>query len=449
MAKKRLWDKGDEVDPVIHAFTVGTDPEVDLDIARWDVLASAAHAKMLARIGILSAEEEKNIVAELKNIAARVAEGTFVIPPELEDCHTAIEAILTKKLGEAGKKIHTGRSRNDQVLVAMRLAMRHAVVETGEDLLLFARILAARSGEIGQTVFPGYTHLQPAMPTTVGVWLRAFSEAALELVETGNDLYRSLGKNPLGAGSGFGVPLPLDRMHTAELLGFHSVQRNPIAVQNSRGQYELRVLRWASDIASMIEKAAWDCILYSTQEFGFFKIAPAFTTGSSIMPQKRNPDVLELLRAKAAASRSAEDEVRWLVAKLPSNYHRDFQLTKEPVFRSIREVRECLAIFARVAATLRVDAARIAQAMTDDLFATHAVYAEVAKGKAFRDAYAEVGKKVREGKLETAGIREEVSRGLGEGTEEERELLEAMGELERRNLELRREIDEIEKRVFV
>lgn len=391
---KRLWEKGEDLNQRVHDFTVGDDPSVDLELVYWDLVGSAAHARMLQTIGLLTKEELTKLLPALRELAQSDADGTFEIPRALEDCHTAIESALVEKLDEIGRKIHTGRSRNDQVLLATRLYLRERVVAILELLEAVATPLMKRADELAAQLMPGYTHYQPAMPTTVGMWLHAYAEWTLAAIRQGVQLLDTIDSNPLGAASGFGVPLPLNRALVAEQLGFSRVQRNPIEVQNSRGRHELLVARWISDIGSIVEKFACDMVLYTTREFGFFSLPNSFTTGSSIMPQKHNPDVLELLRARAAKLRAAESELAWVTAKLPSHYHRDFQYTKEPVVRSIRNIAEMLPIVAEVTQSFRVNPDRLDSAMTVDLYATYDVYREVRSGVPFRDAYRHTAERI-------------------------------------------------------
>lgn len=398
---KRLWEKGKDIDEQVHAFTVGNDPELDKNLLPFDCLASAAHAKMLAKVGILTAKEAKELCGTLAEIYKKSVKGEFEIPVELEDCHTAIEACLTEKLGDAGKKIHTGRSRNDQVITAVRLYMRSEVLELCKKLTSVLAVVSKRYKELKDIPLPGYTHMQRAMPSSLGMWLHAYYESFLSLLNDGLSVLEALDKNPLGAASGFSVPLELDRKMTAELLGFSQVQRSPVEVQSSRGMYELKALRFSEDIAQVIEKLSWDMILYSMQEFGFFKIPDALTTGSSIMPQKKNPDVLELLRGSAAKVRGASSELTAVIAKLPSHYHRDFQYTKEPLMRGLAQTQINLTIVAEVISSFSVDSKECKKASHSlDLYATYDVYKQVREGKSFRDAYRESAKKIESGKID-------------------------------------------------
>ncbi len=398
----RLWDKGGQLDRVVHRFTVGDDPEWDMHLVHWDCLGSAAHARTLHRAKLLSDADLAALLAGFAQIDALHRGGRFAIPRELEDCHTAIEAHLTKTCGEAGGRIHTGRSRNDQVATAMRLFMRDAALGLTARLEAFAATLIARIRRDGDTPMPGYTHLQPAMPSSVGQWLHAAAEAALDQLRATLDLLNRLDACPLGSGAGFGVPLPLDRRYTAELLGFARVQRSPIDVQNSRGRMESYFVRVAADVGAILEKLSWDLILMATAEFGIVRLPERFTTGSSIMPQKRNPDVLELMRARSARLRSRLHELEAVCGKLPSSYHRDLQLTKEPAIRSAGEITDMLRIAASVIDGVEFDRQRLEQLMRPELFATAAALAMVQRGVPFREAYREVGRNVREGKFDAS-----------------------------------------------
>jgi len=445
---KRLWDKGEQTNEQVHRFTVGDDPIVDLELIHSDLLASAAHAKMLAAQNLLSDQECAVLLGALQQLVKLNHEGGMKIPPELEDCHTAIESELIAIAGEPGRKIHTGRSRNDQVMVAARLYVREKIVQTLSQLQSLATALFARGKKIGHQPMPGYTHFQPAMPASVQMWLQAFGESTLEQIREGLALLEIVNCNPLGVASGFGSSIPLNRDATAASLGFSRVQRNAIAVQNSRGHYELKALQWAASIAGLIEKLSADLILYTTREFGFFGLPEAFTTGSSIMPQKHNPDVLELLRARASKVRGAETELQWVIAKLPSNYHRDFQYTKEPVVRGFRHVLECVPIVQKIIESFSVNAERLNSAMSDDLYATYEVYRQVKAGEPFREAYRNAAEKIK-----TGGIsRKELESDFGVIAETiDNELIDAEKELKKFASALsmwHKRLEEVESAVF-
>ena len=393
----RLWDKGAALDELVHRFTVGDDPHWDHYLVHWDCLGSAAHAHTLARAGLLTSAERDTLLAGLAEIDARDHVGQFSIPPELEDGHTAIEAFLTRHCGSAGEKIHAGRSRNDQVATAMRLCLRHHALRWLDGLAAFGGTCLERAQRDGDVAMPGYTHMQAAMPSSVGQWLMAVAEAILEQMSATLDLLARLDSCPLGTGAGFGVPLPLDRAYTAALLGFARAQRNPLDVQNSRGRMEKYFVRVGVDTAAILEKLSWDLLLFSTAELGFFGLPESLTTGSSLMPQKRNPDVLELLRAHSARLRARVVEIEWIAGKLPSSYHRDLQLTKEPSIRTALDVTELLAVAARVIATFTLDREKLAAALRPELYATHAALALVRDGVPFRQAYRRVAEELRSG----------------------------------------------------
>ena len=391
----RLWDKGGDLDLLVHRYTVGDNPRLDLRLIHFDCLGSAAHVRTLERAELLGRDEANRLVAELARIDALAGEGKFAIPDELEDCHTAIESHLTASLGELGEKIHTGRWRNDQIATAVRLFMRQHALQWTEAIAAVIAALAARIRRDGDVPMPGYTHMQPAMPSSVGLWLHAFAESLLEQLHAARHLLAQLDCCPLGTGAGYGVPLPLDRGHTAELLGFSRVQRNPLDVQNGRGRMETYFVRLAADVAAVFEKFSTDLILFSTAEFGFFSLPEALTTGSSIMPQKRNPDVLELTRAHAGRLRARQHELEWLAGKLPSGYHRDLQLTKGPIIDAADQIAAMLPIMHRVINALTIHRDQLAAAMRPELFATHAALQLVRAGVPFRRAYRQIANALR------------------------------------------------------
>jgi argininosuccinate lyase len=426
---ERLWEKGTALDAVVHRFTVGDDPVWDRHLVHWDCLGSAAHARTLARAKLLSQPELDTLLAGLAEIDRRARAGEFEIPEELEDCHTAIETTLAKRCGEAGAKIHTGRSRNDQVATAMRLFMRHHALGWLDLLTEFVEAVIARSRRDGHFAMPGYSHLQPAMPSSVGQWLHAIAEAGLEQMRAACDLLDRLDACPLGTGAGFGVPLPPDRAYTAQLLGFSRVQRSPLDVQNSRGRLEKYFARVAVDTAAILEKMGCDLILFTTAEFGFFGLPESMTTGSSIMPQKKNPDVLELLRGRGARLRARLLELEWVTGKLPSGYHRDLQLTKEPTIRAALELAELLRIAARIVAGFTIDVERLEAAMRPELYATHAATELARQGVPFREAYRRVAEEIRAGRFDDAAVGrwrgsiEQVEPAILDALDDERETL--------------------------
>jgi len=395
---EQLWSKGLPLDALLHRFTVGEDPVTDLALLPYDAEASAAHARMLGETGLLPLAEAKALVAQLKLLQGAALEGRIVILPEQEDGHTALEAALTEALGETGKRVHLGRSRNDQVITALRLLMRDQLLVLGEATAALARGFLELATRYETSPLPGYTHLRRAMPTTWGQWGAAFAEGLLEDLEALPGLWQRLDKCPLGAAAGFGVPLPIDRTRSAELLAFSRVQTSPIDVMNSRGRHELAVLAWVASVAGTLEKALWDLSLYSTEEFGFVKLPDAFTTGSSIMPQKRNPDVLELARARCRELRGLQGLLAHLAGGLPSSYHRDHQFLKQPFLATLQKGKELLSVCTHLlpGLQLREEAARAA--CTDDLYAAQEAYRLVAEqGIPFRDAYKAVAAQIQAG----------------------------------------------------
>ncbi len=393
----RLWDKGADLDREVHAFTVGDDPVLDVHLVRWDCLGSAAHARALRAAGVLDDAELAVLLDGLKEIASLAVRGQFHISPELEDVHTAIEAHLTRRCGALGGKIHAGRSRNDQVATAMRLWMRDEALRWIPPLLDLIETLALRIERDGAAPMPGYTHMQAAMPSSFGQWLHAMAEALLEQARACLDLLDRLDACPLGAAAGFGAPLALDRRMTATLLGFTRVQRSPIDVQNSRGRMEKYFARVAADVGAALGRLGGDVVLFASSEFGFFELPHELTTGSSIMPQKRNPDVAELLRAGGARLAARVFEIDAISGKLPSGYHRDLQLTKEPAMRCASELRGMFPVALRLVTGLTLREQRAREALRPEVYATHAAMDRVRRGQPFREAYREVARALEEG----------------------------------------------------
>ncbi len=386
----RLWDRGAPLDAVVERLTVGRDPELDLELVPHDALASAAHATMLESIGILTADELTGLRRELAAIAHDARAGEFVIDPADEDGHTAIENRLTEALGDAGRKIHTGRSRNDQVIAALRLWGREALLELYARTITLISGLADLSARHAETTLPGYSHTRQAMPTTLGHWLAAHAESLTDDLPWLRRAYEHLNRSPLGSASGFGVALALDRPMVAELLGFDSVQVNTLAVQNDRGKGEWLALGAAVAVANDLGRLASDLIWLSSDELGFVTLPDALTTGSSIMPQKRNPDVLELIRAGAASLRARHGEVGAIYSQLTSGYHRDLQLTKGPFLEGLRHAADLTRATGAVVEGLDVNAERARAAIRPATGATDALYARVAEGTPFRSAYREI-----------------------------------------------------------
>ncbi len=386
----KLWEKGTPLNKQIEAYTVGNDTILDQALIKYDCLASIAHAKMLAKIDILTEDEAAALEKELHNIIELDTKGKFTIRPEQEDCHTAIEAYLVGKLGDTGKKIHTARSRNDQVLTALRLYYKTQLADTKDLATEFGKIVEAFAKKHENIIFPGYTHTRKAMPSSVAMWANAFVDAMQDNQPLLNAAYNLIDQSPLGTAAGYGVPLELDREFTKTELGFSRIQHNPIYTQLSRGKFESSILHALSQVMVDLNRLASDLILFSLPDFGYFELPAELCTGSSIMPQKKNPDVLELLRANYHVINSLEMQLKTIPANLISGYHRDLQLTKEPVMRTFEITNSSLSIINLVFEKLQVNEANCATAMTDELYATQKVYELVEKGMPFRDAYKKV-----------------------------------------------------------
>jgi argininosuccinate lyase len=385
-----LWDKGYEIDPEVLRYTVGRDFIVDSKLVPYDCRASAAHAKMLRAIGILNQEELEDLLEGLDEIVELWEKGDFIIAQEEEDCHTAIENYLVAKKGEVGKKIHTARSRNDQVLVALRLYEKEALAQIRDRLDELSRALPADD----ETPLPGYTHMQRAMPATVGMWMGSFRAAAEDDLRLVDAVVGVIDQNPLGSGAGFGIPvIEIDRDATTRELGFGRVQENPMYAQLSRGKFEAAILGVLSQIMFTMNKLATDLITFSTKEFGFIKLPEKFCTGSSIMPQKKNPDVLEIARANYHVVLGHELAIKSLMGNLISGYNRDLQLVKEPLFNSVEATCQTVTVMTLVVRGLSVDREKCAEAMTEELHATEEAYKLVKEGTPFRDAYRKIGER--------------------------------------------------------
>jgi len=388
----KLWEKGYKLDEQVEQFTVGDDYLLDQRLVRYDCLASIAHARGLGRAGILEEEEVERLAEELSRIIQLDEAGEFRLLPEHEDCHTAIESHLARELGELGEKIHTGRSRNDQVLAALRLYYREELARCKQlmgDLVHSLEQFAARYGEVE---LPGYTHTRKAMPSSVGLWAGSFVESMDDNARLIDVAVELINQSPLGTGAGYGVPLELDREYTAELLGFDRIQENPICSQNSRGKFEATILHALTQVMLDLNKLATDLIVFSLPELGYFELPEELCTGSSIMPQKRNPDVLELVRARYHQVVALEFQVKNTIANLPSGYNRDLQLTKGPTMRGLEVTQATLAVTTVVFDRLGVNTERCRAGLTDEVYATERVYELVRKGVPFREAYRRVAR---------------------------------------------------------
>ncbi|HXC15867.1 MAG TPA: lyase family protein [Holophagaceae bacterium] len=385
-----LWSKGESVDALVHRFTVGEDPITDLALLPFDCLASAAHARSLAASNLLSTEDAAALVSELGKLKTASEENQLAIPSELEDGHTLLEAKLTEILGDTGAKIHLGRSRNEQVALALRLWMRSALVELGESAAALADALLGFAAKHGDAALPGLTHLRRAMPSSFGLWAEAYAEALLEELEALRSVDARLDRSPAHSAAGFGTPLPFDHAAAAQRLGFSKVQRNPLDVQNARGRHEGALLAWLSSLSLTLEKLASDGCLYGAEGFGFLKLPAAVTTGSSLMPQKRNPDALELARGRAREIRGLAATVERIGGGLPSSYHRDFQLLKKPMMDAVRIALDVMALLTHLVNGLEPNLAAAQAACTDELYAANETFRIAAEGAPFRHAYRRV-----------------------------------------------------------
>ena len=387
----KLWDKGYSIDPEIERFTVGEDHLLDRDLVRADVLGSVAHAAMLAKIGVLTARERDRLLGGLRQVLADFEAGKFAIAPSQEDVHTAVEECLTKKLGDLGKKLHTGRSRNDQVLLDLRLYGKERLHAISERVIAMARALAAFAKAHELVPMPGRTHMQIAMPSSLGLWAGAWAEAMLDDLELVKAAHTLTDQSPLGSGAAYGSALPLDRPMVARLLGFAKVQNNVLYCANSRGKAELATLSACTQIMIDLSRVATDLLVGSMPEFGYFRIPKELCTGSSMMPQKRNPCGLELVRAKAAAVLGHEQAVAGVLRALPSGYNRDFQETKGPFMRGVDATAASLSVMRISVERLEVVEANLRKGFLPEIYATDRALEIVLEGKPFRDAYRYVG----------------------------------------------------------
>ncbi|MDP6032716.1 MAG: argininosuccinate lyase [Candidatus Marinimicrobia bacterium] len=391
----KLWDKGVDLDKAVEAFTVGKDPELDNVLIPYDCKASIAHARMLGEMGYLENNEVEKLVMELENIITFHREDNFTIKVSQEDCHTAIEEYLVEQLGDVGKKIHTARSRNDQVLTALRLYYKEAlqeIIDLGESWI---KVLEKFGEENYDVSFPGYTHMQKAMPSSMAMWAGAYVDGMKDDLSMLKSVAKLIDQSPLGSAAGYGVPIKIDKEMTAKEMGFDRVQNNPIYCQLSRGKFELSILHGLGQIMLTINRLASDLILYSMTEFGYISLPEEFCTGSSIMPQKKNPDVLELLRGSYHIISGYETQVKGLTANLISGYNRDIQLSKEPIMQGINLGIDCFKISAAVIEALKVNKDICDAAMTDELFETEKAYKLVEKGIPFREAYRQVADAIK------------------------------------------------------
>lgn len=388
----KLWEKNYTLDKKIEDYTVGNDYVIDQKLVKYDCIASIAHVKMLYKIKILTKDECNKIVKKLNEIIELDSKGLFEIKKEDEDCHTAIENYLIKKLGKTGEKIHTARSRNDQVLTALRLYYKDEVklvIQLVNDLI---KTLNSLKEKFGQIEIPGYTHMKKAMPSTIGLWCNAFIESMHDNKDLMSFYCNHIDQSPLGTGAGYELPIKIDRKYSAELMGFKKVQNNPLYVQNSRGKFESLILHGLNDIMLDLNKMSMDILLFSMSEFGFMELPSELCTGSSIMPNKKNFDVLELIRANYHKNVGFEFEVKNIIGNLISGYNRDLQLTKQPTINGIDITKDSLEVMNHVLKNLKINKQKCKKAITEDLYATEKVYNLINKGVTFREAYKKISK---------------------------------------------------------
>jgi len=394
MSERPIWDKGrSDIDERLMRFLAGEDVRLDQHLLPYDIRASIAHVNGLQRIGILDGTESAALVAALRELDKLAARGQFVLDDRYEDGHSAIESFLTERLGDAGRKVHTGRSRNDQILVATRLYLRDHLDRLAAVSLNIAEHFLERAAGDERTPMPGYTHLQRAVPSTIGLWCGAFAESFLDIASLARTTREWINTCPLGTAAGYGVNLDLDRQGVSDELGLDRLQFNAMYAQNSRGRFDLAALHALHQALLEVRRFAWDLSLFTTEEFGFVRLPDRFTTGSSIMPNKRNPDVVELLRASCGIVEGAMTELASVLA-LPSGYQRDLQATKEPLIRALSRGLAALAILPDLVASMEFDRARLREAMTPGMFATDRAIELASEGMPFREAYRQVGKEI-------------------------------------------------------
>ncbi len=398
MAQK-LWEKSVQVDREVEQFTVGRDREMDLYLAPYDILGSLAHIAMLQSIGLLTAEELEILTAELRNIYRDTESGKFVIEEGVEDVHSQVELMLTRRLGDIGKKIHSGRSRNDQVLVDLKLFTRARLRQIVEKTAKLFDTLIAQSEKYKQVLMPGYTHLQVAMPSSFGLWFAAYAESLVDDLVVVQAAYRVCNRNPLGSAAGYGSSFPLNRTQTTDSLGFESMDYNVVYAQMGRGKTERIVASAIASIASTLAKLAFDACLYNSQNFAFIKLPDAFTTGSSIMPHKKNPDVFELTRAKCNKIQSLPYQITLIANNLPSGYFRDLQIIKELFLPAFDELEDCLHMVELMMSQIKVNETILNDSRYDYMFSVEEVNRRVQQGIPFRDAYKQVGLEIEAGQF--------------------------------------------------
>ena len=393
----KLWDKGFSTDKKIDHFTVGNDRELDLVLAKYDVIASKAHAKMLGKVGLISKDETNALVKELEVINQSIKKGEFTIEDSFEDMHSKIEFLLIEKLGDTGKKIHTARSRNDQVLVAMHLFLKDELIEIKTMVKGLFDLLLRLAEKHEKVLLPGYTHLQIAMPSSFGLWFSAYAESLIDDLYFINAAYKVADQNPLGSAAGYGSSFPINRSFTTEEMGFETLKYNVVAAQMGRGKVEKATAFGISSIAATLSKLGTDICLYMSQNFDFISFPDELTTGSSIMPHKKNPDVFELVRGKCNKLQSIPNQLTLVINNLPSGYHRDLQLVKEIIVPAIQDIKACIEIMTFSLKKVNVNNSILEDSKYDYLFSVDTLNEMVKNGMPFRDAYKTMGKAIENG----------------------------------------------------
>jgi len=400
----KLWAKNTESLKEVEQFTVGKDREMDMLLAPFDVLGSIAHVIMLESIGLLQKDEKDALVKELRSIYASIHHpidigSSFTIHPDVEDIHSQVELLLTQKLGDTGKKIHSARSRNDQVLVDIKLFLRHELEELVNAVQPFFALLQTQSEKYKDHLFPGYTHLQLAMPSSFGLWFGAYAESLVDDITTVKAAYEVVNKNPLGSAAGYGSSFPINRTLTTTLLGFDDLNYNVVYAQMGRGKAERIVAQSLANIADTVGRLSMDACLYLNQNFGFVSFPPELTTGSSIMPHKKNPDVFELIRSHCNRIKALPNEISMMTTNLPSGYHRDLQLLKEHLFPAFQTLKDCIQMAGLMLSNIEVKEDILADEKYKYLFSVEEVNKLVLAGTPFRDAYKKVGLDIEAGKF--------------------------------------------------
>lgn len=400
--KMKIWQKNIDVDSFVESFTVGKDREMDLQLAGADVLGSLAHTRMLHSIGLMDQEDLDAVQAELKNIYKEILAGDFQIEDSVEDVHSQVEMMLTQRVGEAGKKIHSGRSRNDQVLVDLKLYFRSEIESIFKNTEELFQELILLSNKYQHVLMPGYTHLQIAMPSSFGLWFGAYAESLVDDLQLLKAAWNVCNKNPLGSAAGYGSSFPLNRTMTTQLLGFEDLNYNVVYAQMGRGKTERILAQAMSSIAASLAKFAMDVTLFINQNFGFISFPAHLTTGSSIMPHKKNPDVFELIRSRCNKIQALPNEIAMMTTNLPVGYHRDLQLLKENLFPSFQSLNDCLAIAKYMLENISIKDNILDDPKYDYLFSVEVVNNEVLKGVPFREAYKQIGIDIEEGRFKPA-----------------------------------------------